>query len=119
MNKQTINHLLRISAVLMFFGRAWEHFRWLGPYRDVFYNPQGVVLKLITFFTGETVVEIYNNHFYENLIINFSKGLGIVFLLSGLVILFYKKLHRFKVVIGVGLLGLILNFYGLLIGKHF
>lgn len=119
MNKQTINHLLRISAVLMFFGRAWEHFRWLGPYRDVFYNPQGSILKLITFFSGETVVEIYNNHFYEHLVINFSKGLGVIFLLCGIVILFYNKLHPFKLIISVGLFGLILNFYGLFMGKHF
>jgi hypothetical protein len=119
MNKQTINHLLRISATLMFFGRGWEHLRWLGPYRDIFYNPNGVVLKLVSFFTGETVTEIYNNHFYENLIINFSKGLGLIFLLSGLVILFYEKLPFFRNVIYIGLLGLLMNFFGLLMGKHF
>ena len=119
MNKQTINHLLRISAVLMFFGRAWEHFRWLGPYRDVFYNPNGVFLKSVTFFTGESITEIYNNHFYENLVINFSKGLGILFLLSGLIILFYERLCYFKFIVYLGLLGLLFNYFGLLMGKHF
>lgn len=119
MNKQTINHLLRISATLLFFGRSWEHFRWLGPYRDVFYNPNGLILKSISVFTNETVTEIYNNHFYENLVINFSKGLGVVFLLSGLIILFFERSKKLKGIIYIGLLGLTFNYFGLLMGKHF
>jgi hypothetical protein len=119
MNKQTINHLLRISAILLFFGRSWEHFRWLGPYRDVFYNPNGVIITFVSAFTNETVTEIYNNHFYENLVINFSRGLGGLFLLSGLVILFYEKLKKLKGVIYLSLLGLAFNYFGLFMGKHF
>lgn len=119
MNKQNINHFLRVSASFMFFGRFWEHFRWLGPYRDFFYNPRGFIIKFITSFTGENLTEIYNNHYYENIIIFFSKGLGIVFLISGIIILFYDKLYRLKFIVYIALIGLIINYFGILMGKHF
>lgn len=119
MNKQTINHLLRISAFLMFLGRFWEHFRWLGPYRDVFYNPSGWVMKSIRYLTGESLTEVYNNHFYEHLVIYFSKGLGILFLIAGIILLFYDKLKFLKPIIYAALIGLLFNYYGLLVGKHF
>lgn len=119
MNKQTIKHLLRISAFLMFLGRFWEHFRWLGPYRDVFYNPNGWTINLIGYITGESLTEIYNNHAYENMVIYFSKGLGVLFLLAGIIILFYERLKVLKPFIYIALIGLLFNYYGLLVGKHF
>ncbi len=119
MNRQTQLHFLRFSAALMFFGRFWEHFRWLGPYRDVFYYPKGFFMATVQFFTNETVTEIYNNHFYENLVIYFSKGLGIVFLFAGIIILFYEKLKQLKWFVYLALFGLLFCYWGILMGKHF
>lgn len=119
MKKQTIIHLLRIATVAMFLGRFWEHFRWLGPYRDVFYNPNGWIMNFIRQITGKSLTEVYNDHFYEKVVIYFSKGLGLVFLMAAIVILFYERLKVFKPIVFLALLGLLINYYGLLVGKHF
>jgi hypothetical protein len=101
----------------MLLGRAYQHIRWGGPYRDIFYHPDGFggwYANLI----GRPLGDIYNDHFYEFLLDYFANGIGVIFILSAFIILFYERLARLKwiVFLSVGFLGL--TFFGLLYGKN-
>lgn len=119
MQNSLVIRLLRISTFLLFLGRAWEHIYWEGPYRNVFYNPHGFG-KVLEWLTGSTLQEIYRDHYYERLIDDFSIGVGVVFLLAAVSVLFYRRtntLLKWGVLLGVVCLGL--TFYGYFVGKHY
>ncbi|MCB9196415.1 MAG: hypothetical protein H6598_09335 [Flavobacteriales bacterium] len=108
---------LRWGTVLMFLSRAYEHIRWGGPYRDIFYHPQGLggwYANLI----DRPLKEIYNDHFYEHALSYFSKGIGVIFLLTAVVILFYERLVKFKWILYPTSFFLLLYYFGLLYGKN-
>ena len=109
--------LLRIGAVLMFLGRAYEHIRWIGPFRDIFYHPQGFGGWFANFI-GKPLNEIYNDHFYEHAVSYFSDGVGILYLLAAIVILFYERLSKLKWVVIIATSFLLLTYFGYLYGKN-
>ena len=109
--------LLRIGAVFMFLGRAYEHIRWIGPFRDIFYHPQGFG-GWFSRFIDRPLNEIYNDHFYEHAVSYFSDGVGILYLLAALVILFYEKLSKLKWLVIVATSFLLLTYFGYLYGKN-
>ncbi len=109
--------LLRVSVFLMFLGRAYEHIRWIGPFRDIFYHPQGFGGWFANF-VDKPLNEIYNDHFYENAVSYFSDGVGILYLLAAIVILFYEKLSKLKWLVYVATYFLLLTYFGYLYGKN-
>jgi len=101
----------------MLIGRAYQHIRWGGPFRDIFYHPEGLggwYAALI----GRPLKVIYNDHFYEYALSYFSDGVGFVFLLAAIVILFYERLAKFKWLVYAALGFLLLTFFGFLYGKN-
>lgn len=109
--------LLRWGAVLMLFARGYEYLRWIGPYRDIFYHPQGFggwYADLI----GRPLVEIYNDHFYEYLLSYLSDAVGVIFILSGIFLLFFERLKKWKWVLWIPSFFLLLHYFGLLYGKN-
>jgi hypothetical protein len=111
-------NLLRIGSVLMLLGRSWEHIRWGGHLRDLFYNPEGFG-GWFSGLIGIPLNEIYADHFYEGVVQHIADGMGIVFLLAAVVILFYEKLNRFKVLIYIALGLLLLTLLGIMMERHF
>lgn len=108
---------LRIGAILMLLGRAYEYIRWGGPYRDMFYHPQGFggwYAELI----DRPLGEIYSDHFYEGLLENISDGVGLLFILSAIFIGFYEKLRRHVWFLWLSSFFLLLHYYGLLYHKN-
>jgi hypothetical protein len=111
-------NLLRYTTVLLLIGRAYEHIRWIGPYRDFFYNPIGFG-KWYAEFIGRDLKDIYNDTFYESLLSSISSGIGVIFILGAIVVLFYEKLQRFKWVIYLVLVFLFTTYMGYFMAKHF
>jgi hypothetical protein len=109
---------LRYAAVFLLIGRAYEHIRWIGPYRDFFYNPIGFG-KWYANFIGRDLVEIYKDPFYEQLVSSISTGIGIVFLGAACVILFYEKLIGWSWIIYVATGFLLTTYLGYFMIKHF
>ena len=110
-------NLLRYSAAFMLIGRAYEHIRWGGPFRDIFYHPDGFggwYANLI----NRPLKEIYNDHFYETALSYFSDGIGVIFLLTAVLILFFERLQKFKSLIFISTGCLALTFFGFLYGKN-
>jgi hypothetical protein len=101
----------------MLLGRAYQHIRWGGPFRDIFYDPNGFggwyasIIK-------RPLKEIYTDHFYENLLSYFSDFVGVVFFITAIVILFYESLSKLKGFIYATTILLCLVFYGFLYGKN-
>jgi hypothetical protein len=109
--------LLRIGVFLMFLGRAYEHIRWIGPFRDIFYHPQGFGGWFASFI-DKPLNEIYNDHFYENAINYFSDAIGILYFSAGIVILFYERLFKLKWLVYVASFFLLLTYFGYLYSKN-
>lgn len=108
---------LRIGAVLMFLGRAYEYIRWGGPYRDIFYHPQGLggwYADLI----DRPLIEIYNDHFYEHLLSYISDGVGVLFLITAVFLIFYERVPKLKWLIWLASFFLLLHYFGLLYHKN-
>ena len=110
-------NFIRYSAVLMLLGRAYQHIRWGGPFRDIFYDPQGFGGWYANFI-DTPLKDIYNDHFYENFLSYFSDFVGIVFLITAVVILGYERLSKLKGFIYASTALLALVFYGFLYGKN-
>lgn len=108
---------LRIGTVLMLVARAYEYIRWGGPFRDIFYHPQGFggwYANLI----DRSLWDIYNDHFYERLLAYISDGVGVVFILTALFIVFYEKLAKHVWILWIASFFLLLHYYGLLYHKN-
>lgn len=101
----------------MLLGRSYQHIRWGGPFRDIFYDPQGFGGWYANFL-DIPLKDIYNDHFYERFLSYFSDAVGLVFLIAAIVIIFYEKLDKLKgfIYAAVALLGLV--FFGFLYGKN-
>jgi hypothetical protein len=111
-------NLIRYTAVFLLLGRAYEHIRWIGPYRDFFYNPMGFG-SWYADVIGRDLKDIYNDFFYEQLLSTLSSGIGIVFVLAAVVILFYERLSRFKWIIYLAVFFLFTTYMGYFMAKHF
>jgi hypothetical protein len=111
-------NLLRYTAVFMLVGRAYEHLRWIGPYRDFFFNPIGFG-KWYAQFIGRDLADIYKDPFYEQLVSSISSGIGIVFLLAAVVLLFYERLSQWKWIVYLAIFFLLTTFLGYFMAKHF
>jgi len=122
LRKNSITGLLRITLILMFLGRAWQHLVWEGPYRNIFYNPHGFG-KFLAWVSGDNLVNIYSDPFYENLLDGFYRFVGVVFVLGAVATFLYSQSFKFKkiaklFVISGGFL-MILVSYGYFVGKHY
>jgi len=102
----------------MFLGKAWEHIRWGGHFRDFYYNPQGFG-GWFAEFLGISFKQFYNDHFYEHILLYFADGVGVLFLLSAVVISFYERLSKFKWLIYIAMFFLLISYLGLFMSKHF
>ncbi len=101
----------------MLVGRSYQHIRWGGPFRNIFYDPQGFG-GWYSNFIDRPLKDIYNDHFYESLLSYFSDVVGVIFFITAIIILFYEKLHKLKGFIYASTLLLLLVFYGFLYGKN-
>jgi len=111
-------NVLRYTAVLLLVGRAYEHIRWIGPYRDFFYNPIGFG-KWYADLIGRDLVDIYKDPFYEQLISSISIGVGLVFFGAAVVILWYEKLFKWRWLIYAATAFLLTTYLGYFMAKHF
>jgi hypothetical protein len=101
----------------MLLGRAYQHIRWGGPFRDMFYDPQGFggwYAEMI----GRPLKDIYTDHFYEGFLSYFSFGVGVIFLSTAFIIMWFENLKKFKVIIYLTTFLLGLVFFGFLYGKN-
>ncbi len=108
---------LRYGAVLMFLARSYEYIRWGGPFRDIFFHPQGLggwYAELI----DRPLIEIYKDPFYEHLLSYISDGIGLLFLICGIWLLFYEKFRKWTWLLGVTSFFLLLHYFGLLYHKN-
>lgn len=111
-------NIIRYTTVFLLLGRAYEHIRWIGPYRDFFYNPLGFG-KWYADLIGRDLKDIYNDFFYEQLISSLSTGIGVVFILAAFVVLFYEKWSKFKWIIYLAIFFLFTTYMGYFMAKHF
>jgi len=109
---------LRIGAVAMLIGRAWESIRWGGHIRDLFYNPDGIG-GWIAEKKGISLAEIYSDHSYEHLLDWTANVMGMVFLLTAITILFWEQLKMLRWTIYPTFGFLMVTFIGLFMKRHF
>jgi hypothetical protein len=108
---------LRFGAVAMFLARAYEYIRWGGPFRDIFYHPQGFggwYAELM----DTPLHELLSDPFYESALDWFSDGIGVLFILTALMLLFYEKVSKLSWILWVSSAFLLLHYYGLLYHKN-
>ncbi|WP_111709555.1 hypothetical protein [Lutibacter citreus] len=100
-------NLLKLSVILVFLGRAYQHLFWDAPLRTFFWDEgllKPVIESLFKTNWQDYVTSSKLDLFLENLIV----GLGIFYLLCSLAVIFYdasKKIFKFLIVLGgIGLL---------------
>ena len=109
--------LLKISAILIFFGRAWQFIFWDAPFRTFFWNEN--LLKPLIKAIGVDW-HIFVNSPKLNLFIDYSiLAVGFLFLLAAISLIFYTKIKKITkyIVITGGVLLVMLA--GLLMSDRF
>lgn len=107
--------ILRMGAVLMFIARGYEYIRWGGPYRDIFYHPQGFG-GWFSELMNVPLHELLSDPFYENLLNYFSDIVGVLYLGTAFLIGFSNRFVKPFVVVSSVLL--FVHYFGLYYHKN-
>lgn len=108
-------NLLKLSVILVFLGRAYQHIFWDAPVRTFFWD-EGLLKPVVESFFNvewqEYVTSVKLDLFLNNLVV----GFGVFYLFSSMAVLFYSSSKKvFKYVILIGSIGLL--FLALLLMK--
>ncbi len=118
-NYSIVTIILRITAFLLFLGRAWEHIVWDGPYRNIYYNPHGFG-NFLEWITGTPLAEIYRSDFHRNFIDGFTVSIGLIYVLAAISVWFHRPSRKWSGwIIIAGTVALGLTYYGYFVGKHY
>ncbi len=102
----TLRLILIVSTFSVFLGRAWQHIRWDGPYRTLFWDEElfGPVVGLFSTLTWN---EYVTSTTVDQAIEHFTHGVGVLFLITAFVSLIpnQKKGLHWPIMVGTILLG--------------
>lgn len=99
--------LLKISVVLVFLGRAWQFIFWDAPFRTFFWN-ESLLKPFVESVIGVRWQTYANSPKLDAFIDNSVFAFGILYLLSAVAVIFYKKIERIaRYIIVLGGLGLL------------
>lgn len=109
MTKQHISFIIKLSAFLVFFGRAWQHVFWDAPYRSFFWDESllsPIIENLLGIPWQEYVTHSNTDRFIQNIIL----CNGILYLLAAIISLLinYKTFRWAKFPIFLGGISLLL-----------
>lgn len=107
--------VLRIGTILMLLARGYEYIRWGGPFRDIFYHPQGFG-GWFSSMVDVPMHELLKDPFYESLLGTISDLIGYLYVATALVILFFERFS--KLLISVSSFFLLIHFFGLFYHKN-
>ncbi|MCB0651715.1 MAG: hypothetical protein KDC85_10605 [Saprospiraceae bacterium] len=89
-NDRRYFRLMQFGVFFIFLGRAWQHWFYEAPYRELLWD-QGRMEWIIHKFLGLTWTEWVTNPQYDAGITSFINGMGIFYLLCALSVLGVKK----------------------------
>lgn len=89
LNNISITLILKISTICLLLGRAWQHLLWHTPHSEVLWDETWWG-ETVNYF-GLTWNDYANNYMNYIMIDNIVFSIGILYLLTGIVVIFYKK----------------------------
>jgi hypothetical protein len=92
-NYNTYIKLLQIATACVFAGRAWQHFFWDAPFRELLWD-ESVMRSFIENFTKWTWQEYVTNIAVDEAIQQFTTGVGIFYAFCCLIAVFIRRLNR-------------------------
>ncbi len=102
-------NILRISAISIFLGRAWQFIRWDAPFRTLLWD-ESIMSGVVKFIGYDTWKSYATDSTVDQYIQNGITCIGYFFVLCAIVLIFYKfvyKVGRYIIYVGVFLLGVL------------
>ncbi len=94
--------LLQLSAVCVFAGRAWQHFFWEAPYRELLWD-EGLLRPIVEKFTSLSWQEYVSNLAVDGAVHRWMLGLGIFYTLCAFLSLFITRISKyFRIALWLG-----------------
>ena len=87
---KSVNTLLRIAAVLLFAGRAWQHLFWDAPFRTLLWDQQ-IMEGLVLWIRGGTWQEYATSEKTDLFIGWVTRGFGAFYSLMAVLTIFVSR----------------------------
>lgn len=84
---------IRISAVSLFLGRSWQHLRWDGPYRTLFWD-ESIMRPVVEQWGNTSWAEYVTNPVTDLWIQGFTRGVGVCLLVGALAVFFLEYIPK-------------------------
>ena len=109
MKNSNVFFILKVSVLLIFIGRAWQHIFWDAPYRTFFWD-ESLLKPIIERIFNTTWKDYVTSSTTDNFIQNIIKGNGILYAVSAIACISVKNQikRRQKVLIFLGGISLVI-----------
>lgn len=85
--------LLKISCVLLFFGRGWQHFFWDAPFRTVLWN-EDLLKGLVESVSSMSWKEFVTSMAVDSFITGLTRAFGVFYFLCAAVVFFLSENNK-------------------------